>query len=145
MVVLPCTQCSFLLFVSDSLVLPLSCNVMFLLLKHSYLCAAPYSALLRLFCPVFSAGNVISIHICKFHIPWFRRLLAYLHLSAVSPPNKRPYWWEVCMCVFYLRWVSNWYRLLVASLTAGLNIVPITENSPWCLMTARKGTLRLLL
>ncbi len=32
----------------------------------------------------------------------------------------------------------------VASLTAGLNIVPITENSPWCLVTARKGTLQLL-
>ncbi len=32
-----------------------------------------------------------------------RRLLAYLHLSAASPPNKRRYWWEVCMCVFYLR------------------------------------------
>ncbi len=34
----------------------------------------------------------------------------------------------------------NLYRLLVASLTAGLNIVPITENSPWCLVKAREGT-----
>ncbi len=36
--------------------------------------------------------------------------------------------------------VCNLYRLLVASLRAGLNIVPITENSPWCLVKAREGT-----
>ncbi len=34
----------------------------------------------------------------------------------------------------------NLYRLLVASLTAALNIVPITENSPWCLVKAREET-----
>ncbi len=64
----------------------------------------------------------------------FKQLLAYLHLSAASPPNKHRYWWEVCKCVFYLRWVCNWYRLLVASLTVGINIVPILEISQWCLV-----------
>ncbi len=48
-----------------------------------------------------------------------RRSLAYLHLSAVRPSYERRYWWE--WCVFYLASV-NWYRLPVASLTAGLNI-----------------------
>ncbi len=36
--------------------------------------------------------------------------------------------------------VCNLYRLFVASLTAGLNIVPIMEISPWCLVKAREGT-----
>ncbi len=87
---------------------------------------------LYLFCPVLSVAYVISNQIWKFRIPGFRCLLAYLQLSAASPPNKRRYLWEVCMCIFYLCWVCNWYRLLVASLT--VNIVPIMENSLWCLV-----------
>ncbi len=57
----------------------------------------------------------------------FRRSLAYRHLSAVSPPSSVAIggnW----VCVLSSL-VCNLYRLLVASLMAGLNIVPITENS----------------
>ncbi len=54
-----------------------------------------------------------------------RRSLAYLHLLAVSPSYERRYWWEWCVC--YLASV-NWYGRPVASLTVGLNSVPITES-----------------
>ncbi len=54
-----------------------------------------------------------------------RRSLAYLHLSAVSPFYERRYWWEWCVC--YLASI-DWYGLPVASLTAGLYSVPITER-----------------
>ncbi len=68
----------------------------------------------------------------------FRRSLAYLHLSAASPPSSVAIGGN-CVCVLFSL-VCNLYRLLVASLTAGLNNVPITENSPWCLVKAREGT-----
>ncbi len=44
----------------------------------------------------------------------------------------------VCVCSIFAS--VYLYRLLVASLTAGLDNVPITENSPWCLVKAREGT-----
>ncbi len=78
-------------------------------------------------CPVFSAADVISIQICKFVYLGFRRLLAYSHLSAVSSPTA-----SLLVGSMYVRILSAvlWGIGFVASLTAGLNIVPITEKSP---------------
>ncbi len=55
-----------------------------------------------------------------------RRSLAYLHLSAASPPSSVAIGGN-CVCVLSSL-ECNLYRLLVASLTVGLNIVPITEK-----------------
>ncbi len=80
-------------------------------------------------CPVFSAADIISIRYANFVYLGFRRLLAYRHLSAVSSPNSVTIGGKyVCAYSIFAECVSG--TGFVASLTAGLNIVPITENSP---------------
>ncbi len=111
--------------------------------KHSYLCAAPHSVLLRKFA-LFSAQLTLFLsRYANFVYLGFRRLLAYRHLSAVSSPNSVTIGGK-CVCAYsiFAECVSG--TGFIASLTAGLNIVPITENSPCCLVTARKGMLQLL-
>ncbi len=95
--------------------------------------------LLFLLLPCFSAQHTLLLtRYANFVYLGFRRSLAYLHLSAASPPSSVAIGGN-CVCVLSSL-ECNLYRLLVASLTAGLNIIPITENSPWCLVKAREGT-----
>ncbi len=69
--------------------------------------------------------TVINMHI--FLYLGFRRSLAYLYLSAANSPSSIIIGGN-CVCVCSILLVCNLYWLLVASLTAGLNIVPIKEN-----------------
>ncbi len=95
--------------------------------------------LLFLLLPCFSAQHTLLLtRYANFVYLGFRRSLAYLHLSAASPPSSVAICGN-CVCVLSSL-ECNLYRLLIASLTAGLNIVPITENSLWCLVKARAGT-----
>ncbi len=87
-------------------------------------------------CPVFQRSQRKTVQICKFVYLWVRRLLAYSHLSAVSLPTASLL--GSMLVRIYLLCSGLGF---IASLTAGFNIVPITEKSPWCLVTARKGTL----
>ncbi len=82
-VVLPCTQFSFVSFVSDSLVLTSS---LCLCCLNTVISVQPFTVLLRLFCPVFTA--LFLTRYANFVYLGFRRLLAYLHLSAASPPKQ---------------------------------------------------------
>ncbi len=95
--------------------------------------------MLFLLLPCFSAQHTLLLtRYANLVYLGFRRSLAYLHLSAASPPSRVTIGGN-CVCVLSSL-VCNLYRLLVASLTAGLNIVPIMENSLWCLVKAREGT-----
>ncbi len=116
----PCYSCL------THFVLPLSCYVL-CCLKHSYLCAALLILLLLLFCPALSAAHVITDQISKFRIPG--GLDAHWLISTYQL-RARPTSVAIggnCVCVLSSL-ECNLYRLLVASLTAGLNIVPITEK-----------------
>ncbi len=109
-----------------------------LLLTQLSLCSL-LTMLLFLLLPCFSVQHTLLLtRYANFVYLGFRRSLAYLHLSAASPPSSVAICGN-CVCVLSSL-ECNLYRLLVASLTAGLNIVPITENSPWCLVKAREGT-----
>ncbi len=109
-----------------------------LLLTRLSLCSL-LTMLLFLLLLCFSAQHTLLLtRYANFVYLGFRRSLAYLHLSAASPPSSVAICGN-CVCVLSSL-ECNLYRLLVASLTAGLNIVPITENSPWCLVKAREGT-----
>ncbi len=135
---LPCTQCS-----SSYTMYILLCTIMFCVdccLTQLSLCSI-LTMLLFLLLPCFSAQHTLLLtRYANFVYLGFRRSLAYLHLSAASPPSSVAICGN-CVCVCVLSSLEcNLYRLLVASLTAGLNIVPITENSPWCLVKAREGT-----
>ncbi len=121
------------------------CTIMFCVdccLTQLSLCSL-LTMLLFLLLPCFSAQHTLLLtryanFVYHFVYLGFRRSLAYLHLSAASPPSSVAIGGN-CVCVLSSL-ECNLYRLLVASLTAGLNIVPITENSPWCLVKAREGT-----
>ncbi len=79
------------------------------------------------FCPVSQRSILITDQICKFRIPRLRCSLAYLHQSAASPTSSVAIGGNgVCVLSSLLCIVQG--RLLIASLTAGLNIIPITEN-----------------
>ncbi len=133
---LPCTQCSS------------SYTMYILLVYHHVLCwllfnklslCSLLTMLLFLLLPCFSAQHTLLLtRYANFIYLGFRRSLAYLHLSAASPPSSIAICGN-CVCVLSSL-ECNLYRLLVASLTVGLNIVPITENSPWCLVKAWEGT-----
>ncbi len=107
------------------------CTIMFCVdccLTQLSLCSL-LTMLLFLLLPCFSAQHTLLLtRYANFVYLGFRRSLAYLHLSAASPPSSV----AICgNCVCVLSSIEcNLYRLLVASLTAGLNIVLITENSP---------------
>ncbi len=95
----------------------------------AYLCAVSHNAVLFLLLPCFSAQHTLLLtRYANFVYLGFRRSLAYLHLSAASLPSSVAIGGN-CVCVLSSL-VCNLYRLLVASLMAGLNNVPITENSP---------------
>ncbi len=97
--------------------------------KHSFLCAAPHSVSLRKFA-LFSAQPTLFLsRYANFVYLGFRCLLAYRHLSAVSSPNSVTIGGK-CVCAYsiFADCVSG--TGFVASLTAGLNIVLIMENSP---------------
>ncbi len=79
-------------------------------------------------CPV-SQRNILNTHqICTFCIPRLRSSLAYLHLSAASLPSSFAIGGNgVCVLSSLVCIVQS--RLLLASLTVGLNIIPIPEKS----------------
>ncbi len=115
-----------LLFMSDSLCATII-MLCFMLLKHSYHCAAPYNTV------------VASVLPCSQRSPryyWPDMQISYTWgldahwLISTYQLRARPTSVAIggnCVCVLSSLSV-NFYRLLVASLTAGLNIVPITEN-----------------
>ncbi len=76
---------------------------------------------------IHDSSKLITDQICKFRIPRLRRSLAYRSLSAASPPSSFAIGGNGVSVLSSLVCIVHG-RLLVASLTAGLNIVPITEN-----------------
>ncbi len=99
-----------------------------LLLTQLSLCSSLQCSLRKF--ALFSAQPTLFLsRYANFVYLGFRRLLAYRHLSAVSSPNSVTIGGKyVCAYSIFAECVSG--TGFVASLTAGLNIVPITENSP---------------
>ncbi len=123
---LPCTQCSSSYTMYILLVYH---HVLCLLLLNTVISVQPLTMLLFLLLPYFSVQHTLLLtRYANFVYLGFRRSLAYLHLSAARPPSSVAIGGN-CVCVLSSL-VCNLYRLFVASLTAGLNIIPITENSP---------------
>ncbi len=124
---LSCTQCSssytmYSIFYWCTIMFCVDCG-----LTQLSLCSL-LTKLLFLLLPCFSVQHTLLLtRYANFVYLGFRRSLAYLHLSAASPPSSVAIGGN-CVCVLSSL-ECNLYRLLVASLTVGLNIVPITENS----------------